>query len=331
MGTCDLLLMMMRGAELSTRPRQITPRRPWGRPAWLVPCAGGLAAGLAWAALSLAPGCTSDGGAGAGGSGLTASSGGTAGSGGASSSGSSSSSTTSGSTGGGGGTPLPCDDGFGFDPDPPGTGAYQRVTFTDPAPLTYVDLSVSGPTSPVVWGDGISTSDPWTWDWLLTGLEAGVYTFTFSAGDPQQQLASCQRAVIDTGPPLPPPGGGCEGKFCGDDDGQGGVCEDSPCRVVGTDLANPSPCGPSAQDSPWLTLDNAGCQDGNSCRIWCPYEKCSGCPNGTEAVWVPTSETSYENACHNACEALGACWDPQLSMCRNPGQCGNPSYTCPWE
>lgn len=152
----------------------------------------------------------------------------------------------------------------------------------------------------------------------------------FSAGDPQMELASCQRTVIDTGEP-PPPGAGCEGKYCGDGDGMGGVCTDAPCRVVGSTLANPSPCGPSEQDSPWQTLDTASCTDGTTCRIWCPYEKCDGCPNGTEAVWVPASETSYEQACKDACEALGACWDANLSLCRNPGMCGQPLGKCPWE
>ena len=236
-----------------------------------------------------------------------------------------------GAAGAGGSTALPCDPGFGLSPDPPETGSVLTVSFTDPQPLVYVDLQVSGPGSATVTWAGMTSSDPYTWTWDVTGLSAGVWTFTFSAGEPQQPLASCQRDVIDTGPPPPPPPAGCEGKYCGDDDGQGGLCTDSPCRLVGSQLANPSPCGPSPQQSPWQTLDSAGCVNGTSCRIWCPYEKCSGCPNGTEAVWVPPSETSYENACKSACEALGACWDTQLSLCRNPGDCGTPLGQCPWE
>ncbi len=278
----------------------------------------------AWVAVAA---CEGDLGSSSGTGGTT-----TSGGGGGASSSSTSSSTSASSTGSGGtgGAPLDCDDGFAFDPEPPGTGSYLTVSFTDPSPLTYVDLAVTGPATATQWFDGVSSSDPWTWDWQLTDLVPGVWTLVFSAGEPQVPMASCQREVIDTGPPLPPPGG-CDGKFCGDDDGNGGLCTDSPCRVVGTNLANPSPCGPSQQDSPWLTLDSASCQGGNTCRIWCPYEKCGGCPNGTEAVWVPTWETSYENACKNACEGLGACWDTQLSLCRNPGDCGLPLGQCPWE
>ncbi|MBW2454534.1 MAG: hypothetical protein JRI68_08485 [Deltaproteobacteria bacterium] len=282
-----------------------------------------LTAGLAVAA------CEGDLGP-TGGTGGTTTSGGSGGASSSSSTSTTSSSASTTGTGGAGGASLDCDDGFTFDPEPPGTGSYLTVSVTDASPLTYVDLTVTGPATATRWFDGVSTTDPWTWDWQVTDLAPGVWTFVFSAGEPQAPLASCQRVVLDTGPALPPPGG-CDGKYCGDDDGNGGICADSPCRVVGTNLANPSPCGPSQQDSPWQTLDHASCQGGNSCRIWCPYEKCDGCPNGTEAVWVPTSETSYETACMNACQGLGACWDTQLSLCRNPGMCGQPLGQCPWQ
>jgi len=232
---------------------------------------------------------------------------------------------------------LRCDDGFAFQPDPPGTGSVLRVSYTDPQPLAYIDMIAEGPGQATKRFDGVTTEDPWTWDYLFTDLTDDVWTWKFIQDEPDKPLvvlAECQRRVQDTGEPqpLPDPSGGCDGKFCGDDDGAGGTCTDSPCRVVGTDLANPSPCGPSEQDSPWQTLDNAGCTgDGSLCKIWCPYEKCDGCPNGTEAVYVPSSSTSYETACKNACEALGACWDASLSLCRNPGDCGTPLGLCPWQ
>ena len=224
----------------------------------------------------------------------------------------------------------PCDPRFGFAPEPLESGTINTITFSHPDPLVYVDLGAGGPGSAFIKFEEVDTSGPYTWKWSVTGLEAGTWSFTFAAGDPVEQIAACIHEVSDTGPP-PPPLANCDGKACGESDGDGGLCQ-GPCNVVGSQLANPSPCGPSAQDSPWQTLDNAECLSGGGlCKMWCPYEKCSGCPNGTEAVFVPSYETSYEAACQGACESLGACWDTALSLCRNPGDCGTPLGYCPWQ
>ena len=238
------------------------------------------------------------------------------------------SSATSGS-GGGGGMQDPCDEGFGFIPTPLQSGFTNTVTFTHADPLVYVDLAATGPGEAYIQFESVNDSTPYTWQWSVT-LPTGSWAFTFAAGQPTAQLASCSHQVSDTGPPPDPPIN-CNGKSCGDPDGDGGLCQ-GPCKLVGSQLANPSPCGPSEQDSPWQTLDNAGCLSaGTLCKIWCPYEKCSGCPNGTEAVFVPSTETSYEAACKAGCEAFGACWDSALSLCRNPGDCGTPLGQCPWQ
>ena len=234
-------------------------------------------------------------------------------------------------SGGTGGAPLPCDECFTFLPDPPGTGSVLSVAYTHASPLTYVALVVVGPGNPNVLGAGISTSNPWTWDYDVTGLTPAVYSFEFWAGQPSARVASCQRLVHDTGAAPDAGAGGSSG--AGGGGGSGGHC----CHLVGTQLSNPSPCGPSAAASPWQTLDNAGC-DGDKCKkIWCPFEKCdsskypSGCPQGTESCWIDDSFTSYEGACKSCCEAYGACWDSALGTCRHPGDCGKPIWKCPWE
>ncbi len=186
-----------------------------------------------------------------------------------------------GAGGAGGAASLPCDAGFTFVPEPPESSQPLTVSFTDTEPLTFVDVSASGPGTATVQWDGLEGGGPYTWSWKLYDLTPGTWTLTFSAGQPQVELATCQRVVIDTGPVVAPPGASCDALFCGDKDKNDQLCTDSPCRVVGSKLANPSPCGPSKNDSPWQTLDNAGCVKGETCKLWCPYEKCSGCPNGT--------------------------------------------------
>lgn len=276
---------------------------------------------LAAAALT-AGGCASESGV-AGGSG---------GGGAVGSAGSSGWPSTSGGSGGGtGGTAsLPCDPGFVFAPDPPETASPLAVAFTHAEPLTYVELKVSGPSSPQATGGPITTSDPWTWNWTVTGLSPGLHGFEFWAGDPSARIATCEKNVTDTGRSS----GGSGGGGGGGSGGSGGHC----CGLVGTDLANASPCGPSAAASPWKTLDNAGCHDGGGCKkIWCPFEKCdpvkhpNGCPQGTEACWVGDQFATYEDACKSCCESYGACWDAALSTCRHPDDCGLPLGLCPWQ
>lgn len=233
----------------------------------------------------------------------------------------------------GSGGALSCDSRFSISPDPPGTGTLTKVGFTDASPLTYVKLDVTGPgTATTVW-QGITTTKPWTWTWAVTNLTPGVWTFTFSAGSPQAPIASCQKSVLDTGtppPPPPPPTSSCAGKVCGDDDGAGGKC--TACPVVGSCLSPPSPYGPSGPGT-WSCLDNAGClQNSGLCKIWCPFEPCdtqkhpNGCPNNTEACYVPAGTTSYEEACKTCCESppRNSCWDSTYSLCRYPGECGTP-------
>ncbi|HMR74186.1 MAG TPA: hypothetical protein PKD61_03710 [Polyangiaceae bacterium] len=234
-------------------------------------------------------------------------------------------------SGGSGGTPQPCDAGFVLTPDPPTTGSVLRVAFTDSQPLTYVDVRVTGPSTPTVTGAGITTKAPWTWNWDVVGLGAGLHTFEFWAGEPQEKRASCVRMVADTGPAPDAGSGGSSGS--GGGGGAGGHC----CKIVGTQLKNPSPCGPSASSSPWQTLDNAGCNAAGCQKIWCPFEKCDaakypgGCPSGTEACFINDSFSSYEDACQSCCQGFGACWDPNLSMCRHPNECGKPLWQCPWQ
>jgi hypothetical protein len=197
-----------------------------------------------------------------------------------------------------------------------------HVSYTDASPLTYVELQAGSASVSFV---GITASNPWTWTWDVTELSPGIRTFTFWAGQPSAQLASCQRNAIDTGT------GGSGG--AGGGGGTGGHC----CKLVGTQLANPSPCGPGESASPWQTLDNAGCNASGCQKIWCPYEKCdsakypNGCPQGTEACWIDDSFASYEDACKSCCESYGACWDAALSTCRHPGDCGSPIGKCPWQ
>lgn len=235
-------------------------------------------------------------------------------------------------SGGSGGAALPCDAGFAFQPDPPQSGSVLQAKFSHAQPLTFIDLKVSGPTQPSVKGTGISTSNPWTWDFEVVGLSAGVYTFEFWAGEPNAKIASCQRAVVDTGP-APDAGSGGSGGSTGGSGGGGGHC----CHLVGTKLANPSPCGPSQSASPWQTLDNAGCNAAGCQKIWCPFEKCDsakypgGCPQGTEACWIDDSFASYEDACKSCCQSYGACWDSAIGTCRHPGDCGSPLWKCPWQ
>ena len=233
--------------------------------------------------------------------------------------------------------PLPCDPGFTFTPDPPGTGSLLNVAFTDPAPLVYIDLLVSGPGAASIQGAGISTNDPWTWDWTVTDLSPGVWTFSFGAGEDWMVLATCEVEVADTGTPQPLPTGACAGKVCGESDGEGGICET--CPMVGECLDPPSPYGPNGME-PWSCLDSASCNtDSGSCRIWCPGEPCNdeahpdGCPQGVETCWVDASYASYEDACQACCESRYhqptgeyACWDAGFNLCRYPTDCGQPLW-----
>jgi hypothetical protein len=239
-----------------------------------------------------------------------------------------------GSVGSGGSAGAPaCDSRFSISPDPPGSGTLTSVGFTDTSPLTYIKLDATGPGTATLVTQGITTSNPWTWTWSVTDLAPGVWTFTFSAGSPQKPVATCQKNVLDTGtppPPPPPPKGSCDGKVCGDDDGNGGKC--TTCPMVGSCLSPPSPYGPGGKGS-WSCLDTAGCLEGSGlCKIWCPFEPCdtqkhpNGCPNNTEACYVPAGTTSYEDACKSCCESAprNSCWDSAYSLCRYPGECGTP-------
>ena len=159
----------------------------------------------------------------------------------------------------------------------------------------------------------------------------GSCYFAFSG--PARDYADVERA-IDTGPAPDAGAGGSGGAGGGGGNGgSGGPC----CHLVGTSLANPSPCGPSEADTPWQTLDNAGCNANGCTKLWCPYEKCdtsrypSGCPQGTEACWIDNSFATYEDACASCCESYGACWDTAISTCRHPGDCGTPIWKCPWQ
>lgn len=236
------------------------------------------------------------------------------------------------------GEPLPCDDRFAFNPDPPGTGTLLSVRVSDPEPLVYVELAAEGPGQATIDFDDVIAQDPYTWSWNVTDLSEGIWTFTFAAGEPQQQLGSCQVVVLDTGEPPPPPEGDCTGKVCGDDDGKGGTCQT--CPMVGTCLDPPSPYGPSPDQSPWECLDNAGChEESGNCTIWCPGEPCNeeahpdGCPQGVESCFVSASFNSYEEACKSCCENRFheptqeyACWDEAHSLCRYPSDCGLPLW-----
>ncbi len=233
---------------------------------------------------------------------------------------------------------LPCDDGFGFTPDPLETGSVGAVTFTDPTPLAFVDIDMTGPGDASVTFDDLIASEPYTWRWEVTGLVAGVWEVSFAHGDPAQVVATCQVEVLDTGPapPPPPPSKACNpGGVCGDAGPDGAVCD--VCPMVDTCLEPPSPYGPDGPGE-WSCLDNAGCQeDSGQCRIWCPGEPCDkslhpeGCPQGVETCFVDASITNYEEACQACCESRFheptgefACWDAGLNLCRYPGDCGTP-------
>ena len=240
-------------------------------------------------------------------------------------------------TGDGDPQPLPCDPDFAFTPEAPGTGSLLNVAFTDPQPLAYVDLQASGPGVAAMQFAGISTTDPWTWNWTVTDLSPGVWTFSFGAGEDWMVLATCQIEVQDTGLPQPLPTGACEGKVCGDDDGMGSLCQT--CPMVGDCLEPPSPYGPNGMQQ-WSCLDSASCQENDgTCRIWCPGEPCNdaehpdGCPQGVETCWVDATITSYEEACKACCESRYhqptgeyACWDETYNLCRYPTDCGLPLW-----
>ncbi|MCA9663501.1 MAG: hypothetical protein KC486_34545, partial [Myxococcales bacterium] len=249
------------------------------------------------------------------------------GSGGVSASAGSTATTTS------GGLPeLPCDPGFVLSPLPAETGAVLKASFTHAEPLTYIDMVFSGPGVAEVVGAGITSSDPWTWAFDVALPSPGVWTASFLAGDPQATVATCQVHALDTGAPPDvtagdsgdsgDSGGEC---LCGEGDG----CEF--CPMVGACLDPPAPIGPNGPGMTWECLDNAGC-DGGSCKIWCPFEPCDaekhpkGCPNNTEACWVPSWMESYEEACKHCCETepQSSCWDEDYNVCRYPGECGTP-------
>lgn len=235
--------------------------------------------------------------------------------------------------------PAACDDGFSFSPAQPATGAINDVAFTFDQPLAYVGISAVGPGSAQQGNLEITTSAPWTWSWPMTFDAAGMWTFTFSAGDPSQPYGMCTKNVIDTGTPPPISTGSCAGKVCGESDGNGGTC--TACPMEGSCLDPPSPYGPGGPGS-WSCLDSAGCQDWGQCRIWCPGEPCDaavhpdGCPQGVETCYVDPHFTSYEEACKACCESRHhaptgeyACWDDAFSLCRYPSDCGKPLLNPP--
>ncbi len=244
----------------------------------------------------------------------------------------------------GGTVPLPCDAGFVIDPSPPGSGSITTVGFTADEPLTYVALAADGPGVAEMGGLEIVGSEPWTWQWPVTGLAPGVWTFSFAHGEPSMTIAQCEIEVLDTGLPPdlpgdpPPPSGDCDpGQVCGDPGPGGGTCD--LCPMVGDCLDPPSPYGPGGPGE-WSCLDSASCNEGDGvCRIWCPGEPCNdqehpdGCPQGVEACFVSGSFSSYEEACASCCESRFheptgeyACWDPAFNLCRYPTDCGLPLW-----
>ncbi len=222
---------------------------------------------------------------------------------------------------------LPCDPGFSFVPKPAETGAILQASFTHAEPLTYIGMTFSGPGEALVVDNGITGSDPWTWNFKVALPEPGIWTAVFVAGEPQATVATCQIQAIDTGEAPDPTTGEPGGNDCLCGEGEG--CD--LCPVVGTCLDPPSPIGPDGPGMIWECLDNAGC-DGGSCKIWCPFEPCDtekhpkGCPNNTEACWVPAWMDSYEEACKHCCESepQSSCWDDAYNVCRYPGECGTP-------
>ncbi len=241
---------------------------------------------------------------------------------------------------------LHCDPGFAFVPDPGETGQILEVSYTTTAQgYAYVGLRVEGPTPSVVSEQTgvtlVSGQSPWSWMWYTALHGGGIWTFTFTAGQPSADIASCQADIADTGAPpaLPVLPGDCSNKVCGQDDGNGGTCERCPMVASegGLCMDPPSPIGPSGP-GPWACLDNAGCELwGPVCRIWCPGEPCrldlhpDGCPQGVETCYVDPNLTDYEEACRQCCnsryhEPLGlyACWDDNYNICRHPYDCGNP-------
>lgn len=294
---------------------------------------------------ALAPGCGSDS---EGGSASNAGTGGSSASGG---------SAGSGATAGAGGeidastpdaadaSPLPdapappCDPGFSFSPGQPATGSINDVAFTFGEPLAYVGISATGSGTVQQGALSITTQDPWTWSWPMTFDTAGVWTFTFTAGQAPEVYGTCTKEVLDTGAPPSLPAGSCDGKVCGQSDGQGGTC--TACPMEGSCLDPPSPYGPGGPGA-WSCLDVASCQDSGQCRIWCPGEPCDstvhpdGCPQGVETCFVDPSFTSYEEACRSCCESRHhaptgeyACWDESFNLCRYPGDCGKPLLNPP--
>jgi hypothetical protein len=270
---------------------------------------------------------------------------------------------------------LSCDPGWEIHPDRAGaealdaeTGSLNFVAYSSTVTgYVYVDAVFQGPgraserCSEVLSGDS-----PWKWGWWPTFSAAGVWTVTFTArvNDQTQEISSCQFIVKDTGEPpdntgdcgTGSGGGGgggdadCTGKVCGQDDGAGDKC--TACPIVGSSLANPSPAGPSAGDSPWQTLDNAGClKKSGLCRVWCPFEKCvdpyTSCPNNLEACYVGVGQTSYEQACADCCaarvhnpstpdghEGKHSCWDVDYGTCRfaaEDGACDKGPPVPPWQ
>lgn len=240
--------------------------------------------------------------------------------------------------------PLVCDPGFSFAPQPAETGEILEVTFTTTDEgYAYVDLRVEGAAASEQTGMTLlSGQSPWAWMWYVALHGGGIWTFTFTARSPSEDIASCQIEVADTGPPpdLPVlPGPDCTNKVCGEDDGDGGIC--TRCPMVASEggqcMDPPSPIGPSGP-GPWDCLDSAGCEDwGPVCRIWCPGEPCrtdlhpDGCPQGVETCYVDPSLTDYEEACRQCCESryheplgLYACWDDTYNICRHPYDCGQP-------
>ncbi len=238
----------------------------------------------------------------------------------------------------------PCDLGVALDPDPPGTGTITWVDFTHQEPLTFVELTMSGPGIATRGALEVIGGDPWTWRWPVTDLSPGVWMFSFAHGESAVTIATCQFEVLDTGlpPPLPgeppAPAGDCDpGQVCGDLGPGGGTCDR--CPMVGDCLEPPAPYGPGGPGT-WSCLDSASCNaDSGQCRIWCPAEPCNeeahpdGCPQGVEACFVSGSFASYEQACRSCCESRYhepkgeyACWDPAFNLCRYPSDCGLPLW-----
>ncbi len=98
----------------------------------------------------------------------------------------------------GGGVELECDMDFSFVPPNPAPGVPFTARFTDPDGLTYVGITAQGPGGTVMGQHtGHTGTGPFTWSFDYDGLEAGVWTFSFThhqqANDPDIIQGTCDK------------------------------------------------------------------------------------------------------------------------------------------